>query len=264
MCNPRKITAKATRQFAEAWRAAIQRTARASGSVTGRASLTQRLGSMLGERARRAFEQAVAADPRWQLMGDAYVLDVRGGQARYLPGTGELTIGVELSAYVEAEGSAERVLEGTAQGRSEATAEARYYDDGYGGRTRTRAQQEAQALAEQEAERKAKADAVRTRRKAERKAEAALSADSASVEADAERDAQARLEVERERRAGELNQEAEVLLERVQRESMRGVMETVALGYQNALVTYARANGGQNIAVSRAGGSIQVQFQMEA
>ena len=31
MCNPRKITARATRQIAEAWRAAIQRTARASG-----------------------------------------------------------------------------------------------------------------------------------------------------------------------------------------------------------------------------------------
>jgi len=171
MCNPRKITARATRQIAEAWRAAIQRTARASGSVTGRASITQRLGSMLAAPARRAFEQAVAADPRWLLEGDAYVLEVPGGQARYLPGSGELNISVELSAYVEAEGTAERVLEGTVERTFEADAEASYYDDGYGGRTRARAKREAEALAQKEADRKAKAGVGQDRRKAERKAE---------------------------------------------------------------------------------------------
>ncbi|MBV9448166.1 MAG: hypothetical protein JO345_19965 [Streptosporangiaceae bacterium] len=263
MCNPRKITARATRKIAEAWRAAIQRTARASGSVTGRASLTQQLGSMLAEPARRAFEQAVAADPNWQLVGEGYVLGVPGGQARYLPGTGELDISVELSAYVEAEGTASRVLEGTVEETYEASAQARYYADGYGGRTRDVAQQEARTLAQQEADRRAEAGAGRARQKAERKAQDALAADS-SVAADAERDAQARLAVERERRGEELNREAEALLERVQRESLRGVWQTVALGYQNALVAYARANGGHDISVSRSGGSIQVQFQMEA
>jgi hypothetical protein len=264
MCNPRKITARATRQIAEAWRSAIMRTARASGSVTGRASLTQRLGSMLADPARRAFEQAVAADPRWQLVGEAYALEVPGGQARYLPGTGELEISVELSAYVETEGSATRVAEGTVERTFEVAAEASYYDDGYGGRTLNRAQREAQAAADREADKKAQEGAGKARRKAERKAEAALAADSDSVVAEAERDAQARLAAERERRGEELNREAEAVLERVQRESLRGVWETVALGYQNALVAYARANGGRGIAVNRAGGSIQVQFQMEA
>jgi FtsH ternary system domain X2 len=264
MCNPRKITARATRQIAEAWRTAVQRTARASGSATGRASLTQRLGSMLGEPARQAFEQAIAADPRWQLTGEAYALNVPGGQVRYLPGTGELDISVELSAYVEAEGSASRVLEGTVEETVEVSAEARYYDDGYGGRTRSRAQQEAQALADEKADKKAQEGTAKARRKAERKAEAALAADSAGVAAEAERDAEARLAAERERRGEELNREAETVLERVQRESMRGVWETVALGYQNLLVAYARANGGRDIAVTSSGGSMQVQFQMEA
>jgi hypothetical protein len=264
MCNSRKITARATRQIAEAWRAAIQRTARLGDTVTGRAELTQPLGAMLGEPARRAFEQAVAADPRWQLRDGAYHLEVPGGQVRYRPDTRELAIGVEISAYVEVEGSATRTVEGTVTETVEAQAEASYYTDGYGGRTRARAQREADDLAAAEAEKKAREHAAKARRKAQREQEAAMTADSSDVQRDAELDAQAQLAAERQRRGEELRRDAEALLDRVQQMSLRGVWETVALGYQNALLSYARANGAHDIEVTRSGGSIQLQFQMEA
>ncbi len=264
MCNPRKITARATRQISEAWRAAIQRTARLSGTATGRAELTQPLGSMLSGPARRAFEQAVTADPRWQLRDGGYHLEVPGGEVCYRPDTGELQIGVELSAYVEAEGSAERIVEGTVEATVQATAQAQYYTDGYGGRTRERAEQEARELAEQEARRKSEREAESLRRKARQRADRADLADGAEVQREAEADAASRLDAERHRRSEELTREAEMQLDRVHQLSLHGMWETVALGYQNALLAYARANGARDIAVTRQGSSMQVQFQMEA
>lgn len=264
MCNPRKITVRATRQIAEAWRAAIQRTARLSGTATGRAELTQPLGSMLAGRARRAFEQAVVTDPRWQQRDGGYHLEVPGGEVRYLPDTGDLEISVELSAALEVEGSAEQVAEGTVEERVEASAEASYYTDGYAGLTRDRAQQEAQQLAAEEADRLAKQRASSARKKAQQRAASARQAGGAAVQREAETDAQSRLDAERQRRNAELTRDAEMQLDRVHQQSLRGVWQTVALGYQNALVAYAQANGGRQIDVTRHGGSIQVQFQMEA
>jgi len=264
MCNPRKITARATRQIAEAWRATIQRTARLEGIAHGRAELSQPLGSMLAEPARRSFEQAVAADPRWQLRDGGYNLEVHGGEARYRPDTGYLEISVELSAYIEAGGSAARVVEGTVEDTVEATAEASYYTDGYAGRTLARAEQEAARLAREEADRQAKQRAESARKKAQKRAESAMQADGADVQREADADAQSRLEAEQHRRSEQLNREAEMLLDRVQQQSLRGVWETVALGYQNALLVYARANGAREIDVTRHGSSVQVQFQMEA
>jgi len=264
MCNPRKITARATRQISEAWRAAIQRSARVGDTATGRAELTQPLGSMLAEPARRAFEHAVAADPHWQLRDGGYHLAVPGGEARYRPETGELEISVELSAYVEVESSAERIVEGTVEDAVEATAQAQYYTDGYGGRTRERAEREARKLAEEEADRQSKQRAESVRQKAQRRADLASQADGAEVQREAEANAASQLDTERRRRGEQLTREAEMLLDRVHQQSLRGVWETVALGYQNALLTYARANGARDIDVTRHGSSVQVQFQMEA
>ena len=263
MCNPRKNTARATRQITEAWRAAIERTDRLGDTVSGRAELTQPLGSMLAEPARRAFEQAVVADPRWQLHDGAYDLDVQGGQAHYWPDSGELEISVELSAYVEVEGAATRVVEGIIEETVEASAEAGYYDDGAGGRTRARAEQEADALAEEEAERKAQLRAASARRKARKKADSAMQTGD-DVQQQAEAEARSQLATERSRRGEELNRDAQELLDRVQQQSLRGIWETVALGYQNALLSYAESHGARNIDVSRSGGSVQIQFQMEA
>ena len=264
MCNPRKITARATRQITQAWRAAIERTVRLGDTVSGRAELTQPLGAMLAEPARRAFEQAVVADPRWQLHDGAYDLDVQGGQARYRPGSGELEISVELSAYVEVEGAATHVVEGIIEETVQATAEAGYYDDGAGGRTRARAEQQADVLAKEEAERKAHLRTTSARLKAQKKADSAMQTGGDDVQQEAEAEARSQLATERSRRGEELTRDAQALLDRVQQQSLRGIWETVALGYQNALLSYAQSHGARNIDVSRSGGSVQIQFQMEA
>ena len=151
-----------------------------SGTVTGRASLTQPLGSMLADPARRAFEQAVVADPRWQLDGGVRPRGPRRPgplPARHRrAGDQRRAVGLRRGGGIGHAG-----LEGTVEGTVEATAEASYYDDGYGGRTRSRARREAQAAAEREADKKAQADAEKARRKAERKAEAAQAGDHSGV-----------------------------------------------------------------------------------
>jgi hypothetical protein len=263
MCNPRKIIAKATRQITEAWRAEIQRTARLGGTVTGRAELVQPLGSMLAPTARRAFEQAVSEDRRWVLRDGAYHLDVLGGEALYRPETGELELSVELSAYVEVEGTARRVREGTIDEVIEATAEAGYYSDGWGGYTRERAQQQADRLVETEAGRLVGERRAAAKRRAQQKTQAVMDEEGADAQAAASKDARALLIAEHEHRREQLDQDAQSLLDRIHEQSLRGVMETVALGFQNVLVAYARAHGVRQVDVTRIGDTVQVQFQME-
>jgi hypothetical protein len=264
MCNPRRIRERATRQVSEAWRAAIERTARLNGTATGRAELSQPLGTMLGASARRAFEAAIASDSSWERRDDAYYMAVPGGEACYRPGSGNLEISVELSAYVEAEGSATEVVEGTIEETVEAYAEGQYYDDGYGGFTRERAQREALDTAAAEAERQARDRAEAARRTAAQRSAAAQAVGGDRAQREAEAQARARFTAEHERRGEQLTGEAQALLDRVHEDSMRGVWATVAIGYRNALLEYARRHGGRDIDVTQVGNTMQVQFRMAA
>jgi hypothetical protein len=264
MCNSRKITVRATRQIAEAWRAEIERTVRLSDIVSAEARIVQPLGSMLSGPARQAFEQAVGTGSRWMPDDGGYRMSVPGGEARYRPSTGELEIRVQLSSTIEVVESASRELTGVVEDTVETAVEGQYYTDGYRGQTLQRAEQEAGRLAEAEADRQAAERAAQARRKADRQAEAARRKGSATVRREAELAASARLAGEREQRRVELEQEAAARLDRVQQSTLRGVFETVAQGYQTALLTYARRNGAFDVQVSQAGGSIEIQFEMEA
>ena len=264
MCNSRKIVVRATRQIAEAWRAAIERTVRLSDTVSAEARIVQPLGSMLGTQARQAFQQAVGADSRWLSDDGGYRLIVPGGEACYRPDTGELEIRVQLSTSIEVVESASQEMTGVVEDTVETAAEGQYYTDGYAGRTRKRAEQEAEQLAEAEADRKAAERSAVARRRADQLAAAAEQKGAAAVQREAELAASTRLASERDQRQAELEREAADRLDRVQQSTLGGVFETVALGYQMALLAYAHQNGAFDVHVSHVGGSIEIQFEMEA
>jgi hypothetical protein len=264
MCNPRRITVQATRQIAEAWRAAVERTARLSARVSGRARLSQPLGAMLAPRARAAFEQAVGGDDAWRLRDGAYHLDVPGGMARYDPGSGELTVEVELSEVVEVVETASEEVTGTVNEEFQATAEGMYYTDEYGGRTEERARREASELAGTEAERLAREHAAEIRARADQAARDAAAAREQGVQHQADEQARRSLEEAGRLRRADLDAEALRQLEMVREVILRGVWRTVGRGYQHLLLTYARDHGATGISVTEEGGSLGIQFEMEA
>jgi hypothetical protein len=262
VCNPRRIRVKATREIRKAWKAEIEQAATARRDVTAEARLVQSIGDLLPPPAKAAFEAAMRADPRWELIDGEYRRAVPGGHTAYRPDTGELEIVIQLSAAIEEVATHTLVASGEVTDEVTTEAVGTYYTDGFRGRTKKRAATQAKAAAEKAA------DALADRRGKSLELTAAETAKHELNERAGQAREMARLKAEEKLtlRADEvkqnLDQEAGKRLEAVQQETLAGVFELVARGYSAALQAYA-AEHGENLVVTEEDGVIQIQFEME-
>ncbi len=261
MCNPRRVEVRATRELAQAWREEVARTARARGVALGEARLVHPLGTALGVPARRMFERGLEADTRWEFDGQAHRFEVDGGYALYYPDTGELELVATLEADVEVSATVTDEVSGVLRATFEATREANYYDDGYGGRTRTAAERQARQQAEAEAERQARAhvdtELARVRQDA-------VAARGEQLVDEAEAAAQQRLAARTAARRAELGQQAAGRLEGMLGHVQLEVNQRVAAAYRDAVLAYARQHGAEALTYTESNGVIDIQFELEA
>ncbi|MGW4064342.1 hypothetical protein ACWEGE_39065 [Amycolatopsis sp. NPDC004747] len=262
MCNPRKVKVEATRKIAEAWQAEINRAATARGSVTSEARLTQSIADLLPPRARVAFEQAMRSSPDWEQAGDEYRMAVPGGVVVYRPDSGELEIAVQLSAAIEAAGTATLSVSGQVEDEISAEATVSYYDDGYAGRDKRTAQREAQLAADAELAKLAPKRLAALKREAEEAARHELDQRGDEAMAEAKRSAEHQLTLRATELQNPLDLQAGQRLEEVQEETLKGIFQLVAAGYSAALQEYA-AQHGENLQVSEEEGVIAIEFELE-
>ncbi len=262
MCNPRRIRVQATRRIAEAWKAEIEQAATVTGDVTSEARLTQSIADLLPPAALAAFDQAVADNSEWVWQDGKYRRSVPGGETTYQPGTGEIEIVVQLSAAIEAVGTAR--LEASGEIVDEIVAEASdgYYRDGFRGRTKEAARARAKAAAEAELDGLAAERKEALVQQAKEAAKHALNQHVDEAKEEARHDAQRRLTLRADEMRQELDQAAAQSLEAVQHECLEAIMQLVAMGYSNALQAYA-AQHGENLQVIEEDGVIQIQFEVE-
>jgi hypothetical protein len=256
MCNPRSITVRVTRELEEAWSAVVQRTTTVGTTVVGEARVVQPFGDTLGAATRRTFEQAIEEAADWTQVDDGHRHSVPGGYVVYRPESGEIEIVAELREEVEVAGRATAVLEGTARGTIETDAAGRYYDDGYGGRTRERAEQEARAQADA-----GLAELTRRRIREERLRAEQARAESLSEEAAAA--ARAELASAASARRVDLSAQARARLDQVAAECRAAVHRILASSFRDAILDYARRNGAENIQCAESGEIVEIEFDID-
>jgi hypothetical protein len=242
MCNPRRVRVTATRQVREAWEREVRRAATVSLTVGGEARIRQQLDASVGAPALMAMQLRLARGAEggcdgWVAQPDgAYRHDVEGGYVLYHPAERQLEIVATASATLTGTGVASQTLGGTLEADIEATAEAGYYDDGWGGHTEAAARREA----EQAAARNADAGA---RQRLDAAADAAEQAADPALTAAAAADARRRLEARAELHRAELEQRAREHLAEVGIRARQAFHRLLALGYRDALEGLARRRG---------------------
>ncbi|GHE08710.1 hypothetical protein [Streptomyces alanosinicus] len=264
MCNPRRVRIRASSRLTRMWQEEVRRTGRASAEVAAEATLREEFGTLLGAPARRAFEAALGADTRWTWQDDAYRLDLDGGTVVYHLDTGEIEMTARLSDIVTAEAEVTRTLQGTVEVNATAEHTEKYYDDSWAGLSKSVAERSARAQAQKRADRDA-AEQVARREEQERLAgRRRLAGQRDEIDAEAHAEAERRAAAAAELRRGELERDAETRLAQTRTDLLRPVHEVLAVAYRDAIVEYARRHGVQDIQVDETGGTLNIQFEMEA
>ena len=258
MCNPRRIRVTATRQLNQAWEREVSRTVELNQQVIGEARVRQPLDATLGTPALRALESALAADDSgWREVEEGYRYDVEGGYVIYLLEERALEIVATLQDEVQTSAQATRRLEGIVDTEISAEGEGRYYDDGWGGRTKKLAEQKAQEAARQ------KLDNI-TRTQIEQAESEAENQASADVEAEARTQAQEQLQQIAAQRQEDLSAQARQHLNTVGVRCRQAFHQALARGYRDAILAYARRNGADNIQCNEDGNIVEIEFNLRS
>ncbi|MEM7578406.1 MAG: molecular chaperone DnaJ [Cyanobacteria bacterium P01_A01_bin.80] len=258
MCNPRRIRVTATRQLNEAWQREVSRTIELQGQVTGEARVRQPLDSTLGSPALRALESALADENSgWTEVEEGYRYDVEGGYVIYLADEQALEIVATLSDEIQVSAQASRTLEGSVNTELSTEGEGRYYDDGWGGRTREVAEQEAEKSAQQKLD-----EITRSQlEQAENEAEAEVSSE---IEAAARTQAENQLQQQSTQRQAVLSNQARENLDTVGVRCRQAFNQVLARAYRDAILAYARRNGADNIQCSEDNNIIDIEFNLHS
>ncbi len=258
MCNPRRIRVTATRQLNQAWEREVSRTVELQQQVIGEARVRQPLDATLGPPALRALEFALAADDSgWRKVEEGYRYDVEGGYVIYLVDEQALEIVATLPDEVKFSAQARTRLEGTVNTEISAEGEGRYYDDGWGGRTKKVAEQKAQEAAQQKLDEITRAQIERAENEAE--AQAAM-----DIEAEARTQAQTQLQQRAAQRQEELSAQARQHLDTVGVRCRQAFHQVLARGYRDAILAYARRNGADNIQCNEDGNIMEIEFNLRS
>lgn len=257
MCNPRRIKVSATREIYEAWQREITRTVELTQQVAGEARIRQPLGDTLGRPVLRTLE-TVLADPEsgWVEVDEGYRYEVEGGYVVYLTDEQALEMVAVLSDRIQATGEGTQQLRGVVQDELAAEGEGRYYDDGWGGRTREVGEREARAAAEQLLDETTQARILQAQEAAE--AEAAQ-----GVEAAARAQAEVQLQQRAAERRAALADEARQHLETVGLRGRQVFNRALGQAYRDAILAYARVNGADNIQCQQEGNVIEIEFNLQ-
>ncbi|MEV5880082.1 hypothetical protein AB0L75_38925 [Streptomyces sp. NPDC052101] len=264
MCNPRRVRVRASSRLTRMWQEEVRRTGRASAEVAGEATLREEFGTLLGAPARRAFEAALGADTRWTWHDDTYRLEIDGGTIVYHLDTGEIEMTARLSDIVTAEAEVTRTLQGTVEVNASAEHTAKYFDDGWAGLSKSVAERTARAQAQERADRDAAEQIARQEEQERLAGRRRLDGQRDEIDAEAHAEAERRAAAAVERRRGELDRDAEARLTEARTGFLRPVHEVLAVAYRDAIVQYAREHGVQDIQVDETGGTLNIQFEMEA
>lgn len=258
MCNPRRIRVTATRQLNQAWEREVSRTVELQQQVIGEARVRQPLDATLGAPALRALESALAADDSgWREVEEGYRYDVEGGYVIYLVDEQALEIVATLQDEIQTLVEATRKLEGTVNTEISVEGEGRYYDDGWGGRTKTVAEREAQIAAQQELDNMSRVQIER----AENEAEAEAARD---IEAEARTQAENQLQQVARDRIAALSAQASQHLNTVGVRCRQAFHQVLARGYRDAILAYARRNGADNIQCNEDGNIMEIEFDLRS
>jgi hypothetical protein len=254
MCNPRRILVTATHLLSEAWQREILRVVELQEHVIGEARVRQPLGVTMGGPTLRALEAALAADGSgWVEVDEGYRFEVEGGYVTYLINEQALEIVATLEDVVQATGEATSQLEGHVDMEITAEGEGRYYDDGYGGRTKETAERDAQAAAEQKLAEAAQAQLRQAADQAEAEA-------SEAIEIEARRKAEERLQRQAAERQAHLAEQAMQHLQTVGVRGRHAFHQVMSSAYRDALMAYARQHGADNIHLSEANDVVEIEF----
>ncbi len=255
MCNPRRITATATRELQEAWQREVTRTARVSAQVVGEARVRQPLGDSISREALAALELALAEDDAWEELEDGgFRHRVEGGFVVYHPNEQELEIVAVREDRVEETGSATEDVDILLDRTLEAEGTGRYYDDRYGGHTPERAEEAANQQAEAELDRQ-------QQRAVEEAGLEAEDAASGAVQARADEAARANLERTAAETRAQLEAQAREHLENVGLRCRQAFHRVLARGYRDALLAYARSQGAEVVTHRDDDGTLDLELR---
>ncbi len=256
MCNPRRVTIRATRRLAEAWDQEVRRQVTLHGEAVGRCAVRHALDASLGRPVLAQLERFLERSPEWTPVADGYRHDVEGGYVYFDVVRHELEIVAEVREAIQARGEGVITLNNTLDESAEAEGTGRYYDDGYHGLTEAVGREEAQRAAE-----RALDEAADRRR---RQVELAAEADAeAGVLERATEAAQGSLAAAAARREAELNQAASGEMSAVGIQARAVFHQALAHAYRDAVLTYARRRGAEGMRVSENDGLIDIEFEME-
>jgi hypothetical protein len=256
MCNPRRIEITTTRQICEAWDREVRRMVEVSAMVEGAACVEQNLSGSVGISVLNVLEDTLTAGVAgWQPIEGGFRYAVHGGHAIYRPATYTLEIVAVATDQVGGWGEAITHLRGELQREVTERASARYFDDGYGGRTREVAEREARAAADSAIERAG-------RREAQQAADAAEAAEGQSVQAAAQARAQEDLRRKAEARRRELEARARESLAAVGSAARLAFQRLLAVGYRETLLSLARTRGATNVHCADNDGVLDIEFML--
>ena len=257
MCNPRRVCVNATEEIQAAWDRVVRRTVELSDCVSGEARIRQELDASVSSAALAALEHILdQGQDGWTAVPEGFRFDVEGGWVIYHVDDQSLEFVAIMQDIVQVTGDAEARLEGVLETAVTVEGEGRYYDDNWGNRTENDARRDAEADA------KKKIDAARREqvRLAQEQAETAASDD---IEAQARRRAEQHLAHEGAARRAELERQAAAHLETVGVRCRQEFNRVLALAYRDAVLAWARTNGGQDIQCNENGGVIEIEFMAE-
>jgi len=262
MCNPRRVMIHLARAIEEAWRTTVQQAATATGQVDqlARINVDIPLDAEMGDAALEMLERILQGEfeefEPWErdAQGD-YRRDLGEVVLVYQPGSRQLTVEAQLTELISAEAQAAAEAGGFTVGEVAVEAVGRYYEDGWGGRTKERAEQEAQAEAEHKL-----AEATEALHRQEHAPEIEVAEAEARVEA--EQLAAEQLELRRVEVRDALRERLQTIVADAQDRVHHTMNRLVGEAYRRTLIEMVRQNGGRVLSDERSGSVINLELEL--
>jgi len=257
VCNPRRIRVQVTRQLTENWRHAVTRRATAQGTAVAEARIREPLDQSIGGPTLTALMRVLDESDGWREQEDGtFHHPLTDGDLYYHPDERVLEIVARVAEDVEADVSAEEVLEGQVAEELEAEGVGTYYTDGWLGTSPETAQAQAQKAAQAalDAKTRARIDDERAAAERERGDDVARLADE-----------RARREVEQlmARRGEELHDAAAERLLLVGIQGRNIFNRSLKAAIRDVLLAHARSRGAHGVSVVDRDGVLEIQFEID-
>jgi hypothetical protein len=246
----------------QAWRRTIEATATEDGAVAELARLNAdvpldaEMGDLALEMLARVLDGEFEGFEPWDRDSlGRYCRDLNDVTMIYDPDSHRLAIETRLSEMVSAEAQGAAEASGFTVGEVAAEAAGKYYDDGWGGRTKERAVAEAQA----EAERRV-AEAVEALHR-EQNAPAMAAAES-EAQANARARAREALEARQAEVRAALHERMQATLARSEARVYHVMNRAVGEAYRQSLLRVVRENGGRVLRDEETGSVINMELEL--